>query len=539
MGSIPTASTIFLAALVSYRSRWASVVAPRPAAAVLGAIPTPLRCAPLRSSALAFTGRSDYNDSAVTLFSRLAALLPDPPARVLALGWRDGDEALEGDGLEVVRFAETGEIEAAGRFDAVVWRGDGSEEEAAGAVERLGRQLSDDGRVIVAAQQPAGAPPPSRRRGSLPARGETGMRRIVRALSEAGFAIRRDQVLGAEGREAGWRVTVAHRDRFVIRAYREGDEAAIVRLFAACFPHAERGLAHWRWKYAANPWGRRLISLAFSPAGELASHYSGYPIPFWRGDAPGGRTFLGLQMGDTMTGEAFRSAGRGKGALLARTVRHFFSIHRDGSYGFFYGFNTGAIQRFCRWFIGGSDTLPVDYRVRSVESPPEDPGGGYRIERVAQVDRGWDRFFRRVAPAYGFLVRRDAEYLRWRYLRCPDTRYIVLAVRRWGRLVGWGVFRRRGDAVAWGDALLDPRHARASGPLLAAALAEPELAGARRIEAWFPDRPAWWSRRLAELGFAAAPEPQGLGMVALADAEPQAFDALGQLYYTMGDGDLF
>ena len=83
------------------------------------------------------------------------------------------------------------------------------------------------------------------------------------------------------------------------------------------------------------------------------------------------------------------------------------------------------------------------------------------------------------------------------------------------------------------------RHAGAAEAILAAALGEPELAGAERIEAWFPQNPSWWSERLTLLGFVEQPEPEGLGMVALADSEPEAFEQLGELYYTMGDGDLF
>ena len=89
------------------------------------------------------------------------------------------------------------------------------------------------------------------------------------------------------------------------------------------------------------------------------------------------------------------------------------------------------------------------------------------------------------------------------------------------------------------DALFDPRHLRAAAAILAAALAAAELAGASRLEAWFSGGPAGWERQLAALGLGAAPEPQGLGLIALADAEPEAYARLGEMYTTMGDGDLF
>ena len=490
----------------------------------------------------------------------LTALLPEPPARILLLGGPDPPRELEDAGHELVRVEDNAEVDTP--LDAVLWQAEAPDVDAGDAVARLRRQLSDDGRVIVVAPLPEDAPAVSRRQGSLPSRHETRLREIVRGLSEAGFAIRKDQDLPAVDRRV--KILVARRDPFVVRSYRAGDEDAIQRLFRASF-HVDRRLDHWRWKYAENPWGGPTLSLAEAADGELAAHYGGYPIPVWcqpawRGVPAAGdvshevNTFVAFQIGDTMTDPGVRNAGRGKAGLLARTVRHFFSVHRDGSFGFYYGFNTGPIQRFCRWFIGGSQDRPVRYLTRELDSAPSPRRGadaaqwrpgGYRIQRTETVGSAFDRLFRRAAPRYRFLVQRDAQYLDWRYLRRPDTRYVIFAARRFGRLVGWSVFLRRADPdgssehVAWGDALFHPRHLQASEPILAAALAEPELAGAARVDAWFSGGPDGWDEQLAKLGFVTRPEPQGLGMIALADAEPEAFDRLGEMYTTMGDGDLF
>ncbi len=473
------------------------------------------------------------------LVPHLSALLPAGATRILLLGWPEGAlEGLVAAGRSIRRAGESGELDPETEaFDVAVWRSDGSGDDVGAAVARLRRLLTDGGRLIVVAAQPADAPVATRRQGSLPSRHQTRMREVIGRLSEAGFAIRKDQDLRpTEGGAAAWKILVARPDPFVIRPFRAGDENAIQRLFRASF-HLERPLDHWRWKYADNPWGSPGISLAAAAGdGELAAHYGGYPMPIWRD----GRSFLALQIGDTMTDPSVRNAGRGKAGLLARTVRHFFAVHRDGSFGYFYGFNTGPIQRFCRWFIGGSQDRPVRYLARDLDADPGwRPGGGYRVERIDRVGPAWDRFFRRVAPEHRFLVRRDAEYLDWRYLRCPDTKYVIFAAWRFRRLVGWSVFRLRDGALAWGDALFHPRHARAAEPILAAALADPELAGATRIDGWFAEHPPWWSERLSELGFTVRPESQGLGMIALADAEPEAFGKLGEMYVTMGDGDLF
>lgn len=429
------------------------------------------------------------------------------PARLLVLG-RDDAADLTGVAASVVRRPCPEQVDD-GPFDAILWTADAASVDA-GACRRVRDLLEADGRLVLLGQ--AAAPAPD---GAV-------TRRLVRALSEAGFVV---------VKELAPEALVARRDDFVVRPFQPGDEDAVARLFADSF-HVERPAAHWRWKYQENPYGGRYASLAWAPGGELACHYAGYPMPFWRD----GRAVLGLQMGDTMTAPSWRHVGRGTSSLLARTVRHFFAVHRRGPFAFFYGFNTGGIQRFCRWFIGGSRAEPVCYRARDATAPPGAPP--YRVERVARVDRRWDRFFARVAGHYGFLARRDAEYVDWRYLRCPDPLpYVTLAAWRWGRLVGWGVFRRREDRIVWGDALLDPRHAGAAGALLAGALAAPELAGGRRVEGWFPGRPAFLDAELDRLGFESLPHPDGLGLMYLPDGEDDP--PLDRLYYTMGDGDLF
>ncbi len=245
-------------------------------------------------------------------------------------------------------------------------------------------------------------------------------------------------------------------------------------------------------------------------------------------------------MGDTMTNPFFRQVGSARGGLLARTVQHFFALRIAANFGFFFGFNTGPIQRFCEWFIGGGLVDPVlCWTCDLGTSLPWKEDGPYRIERIHQVGPGWDRFFRRVAPHYRFLIRRDAGYLRWRYLDCPDAEYVVLGAKRWGRLVGWSVFRRLEDRLIWGDALVDPRHSGAAASLLAASQRYSQLAPVHRLEAWFSERPRWWSKQLSALGLAAAPEPRGLALMALPNEEGITSERLQDLYYTMGDGDLF
>jgi hypothetical protein len=323
--------------------------------------------------------------------------------------------------------------------------------------------------------------------------------------------------------------------RFTVRTYRDGDEAAILDLFARSF-HAPRSREHFEWKYRRNPYGNERIALAFDDAGRLVGHYSAFPVPFRSRDG----NWIGHQVGDTMTEPTIRHVGRGPTSILGRTALHFYERFSEGKAGFNYGFNVANIQKFSLRFLRSDRVEPVTYRVRA----PLPPIGrwerwlrGYQLEVVKETGAELDELFDRVARDYGFLIRRDATYVRWRYLQTPEAPYHVVAIRKWRRLVGWIVFRIRENRFTWGDALFDPhfpdavevalRHVVPSHPVDV-------------IEGWFPPRPLWFDSILRDLGFETKPEPQDLSLMCVPFELADATDRMrSSLYYTWGDSDLF
>jgi hypothetical protein len=368
------------------------------------------------------------------------------------------------------------------------------------------------------------------------------------ALAEAGFVILREETA-----EDGRTVVAARKDSFIVRAYREGDEEGILQLFKTSF-HVERSRERWRWEYRENPYGDLRITEAFAPDGSLVAHYAGYPVffsgPFDPTTEGAPRRFAALQIGDTMTAAAFRHVGRGPTSLLGRSVRHFYACYCAGRVAFNYGFNTGNIQRFSMRFVRAERLEDCPYRVLSREAfRGEEPRNfgtmgkigklGWRIERVRHFDARFDELFARVRGAYGLLIERDARYLEWRYATCPGSEYFTYALFRFGRLVGWSVFRQKGDRLVWGDALVDPHHRRRLRPLLGHVLALPAHRETRLVEGWLPSRPAWWDETVTALGFERRPEPQELGLVYVPFEHDPGEDFKRYLYYTWGDSDLF
>jgi hypothetical protein len=323
------------------------------------------------------------------------------------------------------------------------------------------------------------------------------------------------------------------------RTFEDADETAILDLFARSF-HVARTPQHFAWKYLHNPFGQRRISLTFDETGRLAGHYAGYPVPFWRR----GENLLAHQIGDTMTDVAVRHIGRGPSSVLGRTAVHFYQTFCEGKIAFNYGFNVSNIQRFSLRFLRSDRVEPVSYRYRDLTMSPLAPIGrldrwprGYQLELVERAGEELTEFFARVAPAYQFLVRRDAAYLTWRYLESPDTKYNIVAIRKWRRLVGWIVFRIRERTFVVGDALFDSRFQDALDVVLRHVVPSHPVDA---IEGWFPRRPRWFDQWLSRARMEEKPEPQDLSLMCVPFADTNATSEMREgLYYTMGDGDLF
>lgn len=417
-------------------------------------------------------------------------------------------------------------------------------------LDSLRALLGENGILMVWADLAWGESNPQ---GTLPA-GE-----LVAALYERGFSILERRVNEADSlagdvpplyRDGPVRseVLVARREPYRVRSYCPGDETAVLDLFHEAFSHDRRELKQWLWKYRDHPEGGPFISLATDGEDRIGAHYAGYPVRFRDHERDLPRSFRAFQIGDTMTAKWAHGVGGRKTSLLARATQHFFNRHCAHRIGFNFGFNTGKIHRFYLRIVPGSQYLEA-VTERSAEVGMlriAAPGwwqkriAGLEVSRETSVDADWDELFERVAPAYGFLAERDARHLRWRYLDQGDRAYMLLAIRRRGELVGWGVFRRDGDRLVWGDALFDPRHVGDASYLLQAALEQPEAAAVKQVRGWFPERPAFWDRLLGELGFESRSEPRGLALIFMEFEERNLLERMGsRLYYTLAESDLF
>lgn len=107
---------------------------------------------------------------------------------------------------------------------------------------------------------------------------------------------------------------------------------------------------------------------------------------------------------------------------------------------------------------------------------------------VRWFDASATDLWNRVGSTFDLIVRRDAEYLNWRYASTPHVRYSVVLLEREGRLDGWAVFRHvrepLGRVTLLVDLLADPRDEEGVAALLRRVDREARAADSDKIRAF-------------------------------------------------------
>jgi len=165
-------------------------------------------------------------------------------------------------------------------------------------------------------------------------------------------------------------------------------------------------------------------------------------------------------------------------------------------------------------------------------------GGDVRL--VAEIDESFTRLWDRVAPRFDFVVRRDAAYLDWKYVRVPHLRYSIAALVREGETAGYVVYRHtvepRGRVTILVDFLADPDDPSAMTTLLrwverAAIDARSDLIRAFGTFAGFHPR-------FREAGYLPGnPAMRFVAKINAVDVPPTFYDSSKTWHVTLGDSD--
>lgn len=299
------------------------------------------------------------------------------------------------------------------------------------------------------------------------------------------------------------------------------------RLFNACFKKSLEAPA-LVWRYDQNPHGAA-VSLLARPAagGDGVCGYACSPrLALVRGDeaslAPIGQT------GDVMTHPEWRKRGIFSGldrrcmeeaarlgwplvfGLPNRRSAHIFlelgwdqvGTIRPWTFALRSTPAAKAVRRsdgrLKAWTLGRACTAGRKARRRLRGAS----GGQFGVRRIERFDEQVTALSRRVEPEFELMVRRDADYLNWRFIENTAGLHTCLGVyEAGGELAGYVVVQtpREGQVVGYLVDVLAPTEA-ALAQALEAGLAHLEAAGAELVQATAVDG-SWWEARLREAAF--------------------------------------
>ena len=327
--------------------------------------------------------------------------------------------------------------------------------------------------------------------------------------------------------------------RWIIRPYRPGDERAILDLFRRVFG-VDRSLEHWRWKFLENPAGL-YVRVVETPSGELIGHYGALPVLMKWGD----RNLILTQIIDVMVDLRFRRGLKRPGLFALLSESSIASIGTPGRASGGYGFPTPDHLRIGRRASGYVSLHPVQTLVKDLNSPNASRGKRtwlVTVEEVARFGVEMDLLWQRCQGALSVAIVRDARYMNWRYVDCPDATYTKVVARgRFGKGVAGVAVLRLGVADRRIACLVDWLVPAAATSVANALVARCETvardAGMTELNAWFPPD-AWPRRLLLEGGYRL--EPTMYEFVALSTSPEVSVEwARERWYYTMGDSDIY
>lgn len=343
----------------------------------------------------------------------------------------------------------------------------------------------------------------------------------------------------------------------VVRRAREHD-CEMFRLYEQVFG-AEATAAsrrRWSWQYERNPLladTGPVIWMAREP-GRLLGQMAAMRVRLWFG----GREVQASWGNDYFV--RVDAQGRGLGALLSNA----WSDHEDvalalgltpSSYPLFkkLGFiDVGPVPFYQKVMdaravarrrlgprLGGlaAPGLAAFFRVR-YGRPPRPPAD-VEVRPVTGFSPEYDGLWERARSSYTMCVRRDRDYLCWKYQECPHRRYDLVEARRQGVLVGYAASRLddyRGTKLGWiVDVFTDTRDEAAKEALVHSLLSSFRAAGVARAQAYSLNAPL--AATLRRFGF--FPGFSAAQICVKSAVDPQgAFAHVGGWNLMFGDGDL-
>ena len=261
-----------------------------------------------------------------------------------------------------------------------------------------------------------------------------------------------------------------------ITSYRPDDRRAVDALYRRVFGNdaAEASRLRWQWQYGRNPNnpGREPEIWIAREGKAIVGQYATMPVQV----SVKGAQVRGSWGMDVMV--APERQRQGLGELLFRT----WDLHVGVALGLGLSESSHRLFQKLRWpDVGPLPCLvkpltrralrrpnwpqPLNRLVSAITLPIVKIVSRTRpmsaeVRLIQRFDESFTNLWAELAPKFDFAVRRDAAYLNWKYVGVPHVRYMLAALRRDDRNVGYAVYRHlhepRGRVTLLVDFLADP-----------------------------------------------------------------------------------
>ncbi|MDR4509903.1 MAG: GNAT family N-acetyltransferase [Candidatus Brocadiaceae bacterium] len=247
-------------------------------------------------------------------------------------------------------------------------------------------------------------------------------------------------------------------DTITIDVYKDGDEEELNSLFCNVFSK-KRSLREWEWKFKESPIDSRPFIILARSSGKIIGQYA--CISFWLKYQD---TFVkALQPVDNFVHNDYRGGVKGVQAKLMQKSNEN-AVENGVAVGFGFPNRTGyvigkrlfkhkdlikievlfkrlswrsALKRRMKWsfpanLVGWISSLVI----RVFLATGRKSVAGVKYTWVSTFDESINLFWEKVKDQYAIMVKRDFNYLHWRYCRKPDTTYHILQAELDGSIVG-------------------------------------------------------------------------------------------------------
>ena len=255
-------------------------------------------------------------------------------------------------------------------------------------------------------------------------------------------------------------------NKWITRAYRDGDEEGILELWKTVYPEKEldgkRWIRWWRWMYKENPAGKAWIWLA-DDGNKIVGQAAFVPVLMKIGT----ELVVGFQTIDAMTHPDYRHQGiffslshKAYEATAQDNVHIGYGFSNDNSYPIAIKklnclempkmkvmvkvFNWKNViklktkSKFSQIVLAIGADLIFNKALFMIQRGPAETD--LTINQVTHFDERFDELWNNICGQAQIMTVRKKEYLNWRY-HAPDTNYIILAAEKNRKIYGYLVMQ--------------------------------------------------------------------------------------------------